>query len=118
MIWVLDSSALAALFDGHGKVFAMLREADAGRARMLLPAVAVAEAATMLRAGTEEWALLFFAAGVEVIELDRATAIELGNLPGPLGARHAMHVARASDAAVVTRSPGDYTGLPGALTVV
>jgi hypothetical protein len=109
---------MAGLFEGHDGLFSMLREADAGRARMYLPAVAVAEAETMLRAGYDGWGLLFFAAGVEVIRLDQSTAIELGNLPVPLGARHAMHEARTIDAAVVTRSPGDYVGLPGSLTVV
>jgi len=109
---------MAALFEGHDGLYSMLQQADAGRARMFLPAVAVAEAETMLRAGYDGWGLLFFAAGVEVIRLDQSTAIELGKLQGPLGARHAMHEARAIGVAVVTRPPGDYAGLPGALKVV
>jgi hypothetical protein len=115
---MLDASAMTALFDGHEELFKMLQEADAGRAHMFLPAVAVAEAETMLRAGYDAWGLLFFAIGVEVIHLDQSTAIELGSLQGPMGARHAMHEARAVGASVVTRAPGDYAGLPGALTVV
>jgi hypothetical protein len=109
---------MVALFEGHGGLYSMLQQADAGHARIFLPAVAVAEAETMLRAGYDGWGLLFFAVGVEVIRLDQPTAIELGNLQGPLGARHAMHEARAIGVAVVTRSPGDYAGLPGTLTVV
>jgi hypothetical protein len=45
--------------------------------------------------GNDGWGLLFFAAGVEVIRLDQSTAIETRQPPGPLGARHAMHEARA-----------------------
>ena len=42
---------MVALFEGRDGLYSMLQQADAGRARMFLPAVAVAEAEMMLRAG-------------------------------------------------------------------
>jgi hypothetical protein len=115
---VLDASVLTALFDGHDLLFQLLQESEKGASRLILPAVAVAEAETSLRAGYNGWSLLFFSPGVEVVGLDQSTAVALGNLDGSLGARHARHEANAVGATLVTRCPGDYSGLPGSLLVV
>ncbi|MGX6604412.1 hypothetical protein ACWKSP_20075 [Micromonosporaceae bacterium Da 78-11] len=115
---MLDASAMAALFDGHKELYRLLQDADAGRCRLYLPAVAVAEAESLLGAGHPSWALLVLANGVETIPLDPHKAIELGGMPGPLGARHAAHEARAVAATVVTRSPAAYAGMSVSLLVV
>jgi hypothetical protein len=115
---VLDASALTALFDGHDLLFRLLQESEKGESRLILPAVAVAEAETSLRAGYDGWSLLFFSPGVELIRLDQATAVALGDFDGPLGARHARHAANAAGATLITRRPGDYSGMPGPLLVL
>ncbi len=115
---VLDASALIALFEGHDRLFRLLQDADAGNARLLLPAVAVAEAETELRAGYDGWSLLFFSPGVEVVRLDQSAAVALGGKPGPLGARHARHEADSVGARLITCRPGDYSGMTGGLLVV
>lgn len=115
---VLDASALIALFDGHELLFRMLQQSERGEARLILPAVAVAEAETTLRAGYDGWSLLFFSPGVDVVSLDQSTAVSLGGLEGPLAARHARHAADAASCPLVTRRPGDYGGMVGTLLVV
>jgi hypothetical protein len=50
--------------------------------------------------------------------LSEHAAIEIGQWPGELSARQAVHEARALRAAVVTTEPGRYRGLPVTLNVI
>jgi hypothetical protein len=63
---VLDASVLTALFDGHDLPFQLLQESEKGASRLILPAVAVAEAETSRRAGYNGWSLLFFSSAARL----------------------------------------------------
>jgi hypothetical protein len=49
-VFVLDASALIALFGAYGPVYEMLKAADAGESQLVFPAAAIAEANGYLHA--------------------------------------------------------------------
>jgi predicted nucleic acid-binding protein len=116
--WVLDASALKALFDGHDELYSMLQSADAGRISLFLPTVAIAEAETSLLAGKPGWRPFLLSRGLRVLDLDLEAAIELGAATGPLDARHASREALALGATVLTRNPAAYEWLAASLRAV
>lgn len=115
---VLDASALAALFDGHPRLYRMLGEAEAGWWTLVLPAVCMADAAQTLETRPSAWDGLLLTPGVLAMPLAPHTAVEVAGWPGSLQARHAAHEATALRAAVVTCDPPAYDGLLVALLPV
>ncbi len=115
---VLDATAIAALFDGHPALVALIAEAEAGWWNLILPAACVAEAESVVKAGHSGWEAILLTSGVVTLPLEAHTAVEVGAWPGPLWARHAAHEAAALRAVVVTCDPGSYKGLTVALLVI
>lgn len=115
---VLDATAIAALFDGHPRLLAMMGEAEAGWWNLILPAACIADAEQAVRAGHAGWEAILLTPGVITLPLEAHSAIEVGAWPGPLWACHAAHEAAALRAVVVTCDPGSYDGLLVALLKV
>lgn len=117
-VWVLDDSAMVAMFAAYPPVMDLVNAAEAGTARVALPACAIAEASTGLKSATG-WDAITATAGVAVAPLLERAAIEVGLLAaGGLPARHVAFEARAHRGTVVTTRPGDYEGLRVPLLVV
>jgi hypothetical protein len=115
---ILDTSALVELFNGHRELGELLNQAEAGWLQILMPTSAMADAEAVLNAGRSGWDPILLTPGVQSLPLTEHTAIEIGNWPGSLAARHVVHEAAAVRGVVVTRSPGTYEGLRASLLVV
>jgi len=115
---LLDASAIVALFTGDRSVQRLLDLAEQGSIQLLMPTAAIADAEQELRAGFDGWEPILLTDGVRSLPLSEHTAIDIGQWPGSLAARHAAHEARALRAAVVTRDPGAYTGVQVDLRVI
>jgi predicted nucleic acid-binding protein len=109
--WVLDSSAIQALFAGHEKLFSMVEAADEGRGELYLPAVSVADAEAAVRAGRPRWRTLLGSHGIQVLGLDVDSAIDIGGSWGSLECRQTAREARALGAVVLTLNPAAYQRL-------
>jgi predicted nucleic acid-binding protein len=116
---VLDTSALILMFSGHSTLMRMLDDAEAGRIRMLVPTVAIAEAEHMLLAGMRMWEHFLAFRGLRAMDLSEHTAIEAGRIAGQLpddftaGVSALMigqvvYEAQVMGAAVVTNEPTMY----------
>lgn len=97
---------------------ARLEAAEAGEMCLLLPTSAMADAEATIRAGSDGWAPILLTRGVVSLPLTEHAAIEVGQWPGDLATRHAVHEARAVRAAIMTCKPGIYEGHQVALVVV
>ncbi|MEJ3744526.1 hypothetical protein WEI85_14675 [Actinomycetes bacterium KLBMP 9797] len=115
---VLDSSALIDLFGGHPALLTMLTQAENGELQLMLPTAALADAEDRLQAGSGGWEPLLLTSGFTALPLTEHAAIEVGQLPGKLATRHAVHEAVALRATIVTRKPGAYKGQRVSLMVV
>jgi hypothetical protein len=115
---VLDQSAIVALFAADRGLDELVAAAQAGRATLLLPTTAMADAEAQLGASTRGWEAVLLTDGISSLPLSEHAAIEIGRWPGDLSTRQAVHEARALRATVVTTEPGRYRGLPVTLTVV
>lgn len=107
--WVLDHTALVALFAGHPELFDLLEAADQGQEKLILPAVAVAEASQLVSATDGSWrVILQMRPNVVVTELDESTAIGTARHAGTLPVRHVTYEAEAARGVIVTRAPWQY----------
>lgn len=109
--YVLDTSALIASFYDRPDLEDLIADAAAGRVRLYLATVALADAETELRAGTNGWAHLLYEEHIVSVPLSETCALEVGSWRGALAVRHTAHEARALRAAVVTQEPKLYDGL-------
>jgi hypothetical protein len=107
---VLDASALLTLFDGNPAVMRLLDDAEFGEVFLLMPAVAIAETESVIRAGARLWEPFLLFPGVRGLELTEHTAIESGRLMhrAPLMVAQVVYEAQAMNAVVVTRIPQAY----------
>jgi hypothetical protein len=115
---VLDPTAIVALFGGHRRLDELVKAAMRGAAALILPTTAIADAEAEVAAGNSGWEAVLLSEGVRSLALSEHAAIEIGQWPGELSTRQAVHEARALRAAVVTTEPGRYRGLPVTLNVV
>ena len=115
---VLDRSAIVALFGGHRWLDELVKAARRGQATLILPTTAMADAEAELAAGNSGWEGVLLSEGVRSLSLTEHTAIEIGQWPGELSTRQAVHEARALRTAVVTTEPGRHRGLPVTLNVI
>ena len=116
--YVLDTSALVGSFHDTADLALLIDDAAAGKVRLFLPTVPLAEAETQMHAGINGWAHLLYDARIEALPLSQHCAIEVGAWEGSLAVRHAIHEARSLRAVVVTREPNLYDGLDVALRIV
>jgi hypothetical protein len=116
--YVLDTSALIASFYSRPDLEDLLADASAGRVRLYLPTVALADAESELHAGTDGWAHLLYEERIVTLALSETCALEVGSWPGTLAVRHAAHEALALRAVVVTLEPKLYNGLGVAVRLV
>jgi hypothetical protein len=117
-VWVLDATAAPALFAAQPIIYDLLIDAPAGRAAVILPCTAIAEAEASGRYGTA-WQAIFATKGVDDSPLQRETAVQVGQLSGGgLLARHAACEAAATRGTVVTGRPELYAGLDVPILVI
>lgn len=116
--FVLDPTALEASFYENDLLEELLADADAGLVHLYLPAVAVAQVETELRAGVTGWGHLLFNLHVDTMPLEQSGALEIGQWSGSLGVRHTVLEARRLGGSVVTTQPGLYADLRVALRIV
>jgi hypothetical protein len=105
--FVVDASALIALFRGHEGVFRLFEDAEAGRAQVVFPAAAIAEANTYVQASENAWLPLLLGR-ITCVPLTEHIAITIGPWPGDLAVRHVVYEARAVLGDVVTLEPDRY----------
>ena len=106
--YVLDPSAIVALFDAHGPLLRMLAQAEAGYIKLILPAVAIAEANRKLQADRPAWEPILLSGGLEAFPLSENAAIEIGSRAGDLATNQVLHEVRTLDGVAVTREPQIY----------
>jgi hypothetical protein len=117
-LWVVDHTALMALFSAHREVMALWELADQGEAMLVMPAAAVAEASHHVGADDNAWRALLHPANVQIAPLDGAAAIGSSAIAGSLAARHVAYEARTASGIIVTRAPLQYPSDVGPLRVV
>ena len=61
--------------------------------------------------GHASWDVVLSTAGVVGLELSMSAAVDCGQWPGSLAARHAAHEAMLMRAVVVTQDPDAYAGM-------
>lgn len=115
---ILDTSAILALFEAYPPVLKRVADAEAGRLNLVMPAASIADAEAHVRAGTDGWEGVLLTRGLASLPLTEHAAIEVGQWPGDLATRHAVHEAQALGGLIVTRKPGVYEGHQVALVVV
>jgi hypothetical protein len=117
---VLDASALVALFHGNPAMLSMLDDAEVGSVFLLLPTVAIAEAESVVGAGSQLWEPFLLYRGVRSLDLTEHTAIEAGQLMTgtPLMVAQVVYEAQALNAVVVTRNGDVYGSQDVAVMVV
>jgi hypothetical protein len=115
---VFDHTALLALFGGHPEAFALWEEADSSETPLVMPAVAVAEANSILGADHDAWTALLYPRHVTVAPLDSAQAIDVGLVSGSLIVRHVVHEVRAVKGIIVTRAPWQYPANAGPIRII
>jgi hypothetical protein len=106
-VYVFDVSALIALFRASRPVFRLFMAADAGRTQLVLPAAAIGEANTYIRASESAWAPVLMSRA-ESTPLTEHIAIAIGTWPGDLATRHVVYEAQAVRGGIVTRERGRY----------
>jgi hypothetical protein len=110
---VFDHTAIIALFRGDDNAFRIWRAADSDRLTLILPAVAVAEANTVIGADSDAWRAILGPGRVVVTPLDESTAIDLGTTVGTLVVRHVVREASQTQGEIVTQAAWQYpTGTP------
>jgi hypothetical protein len=119
---IFDQTAIIALFRSHPGVYHYWTLADAGEARIVLPAAAVAEANRMLRAPWNAWEAVLFPnpdapGAVAVAPLDEHTAVEAGQ-HGDVATGHVTYEARQIHGVVVTQAGGAYQESAVSLLVI
>jgi hypothetical protein len=107
-----------ALFAGHRWLDEWIKAARRGQAALILPTTAMVDAEAELAAGASGWEGVLLSEGVRSLALSEHAAIEIGQWPGELSTRQAVHEARALQTSVVTAEPGRYRGLPVTLNVI
>jgi hypothetical protein len=109
---ILDAAALVSLVDGNLRVLSMLDDAYVGRAFVLMPAVAIAEAEAGIQVGGRMWEPFFRISGTETLELTGNSALEAARLMDslPLMLAQVVHEAQTMEALVVTHTPEAYDG--------
>jgi hypothetical protein len=117
-LYLFDASALIALFEGHPAVIKLMERAWTGQIIVGFPAVAVAIANVSVGVEYEQWREWLREPGTVDLPLTVHAAADLAAWPGALDARHCVYEARATNGAVVTRTPSEYEGLPVPLLVV
>jgi hypothetical protein len=105
---VFDHTAIVALFQGNDQAFRVWRAADNDRLTLVLPAVAVAQANTVLGADSNAWRAILDPGRVVVTPLDESTAIEVGTAVGSLVVRHVVREASQTQGEIVTGAPWQY----------
>lgn len=105
---IFDASAIAAWFAGAPAPMDLWQIADSGGTRIAVPTLAIVEAAQAAGISEPAWDLFLLNAGVVVLPLDQAAAVEIGTWGGTLDARHALWESRRLRATIVTRTPELY----------
>jgi hypothetical protein len=115
---VFDHTVITALFRGNDAAFRVWQNADNDELTLILPAIAVAEANTLIGGNSDTWRAILHPGRVVVTPLDESTAIDLGTSVGSLVVRQVIHEAGQTEGDIVTEAPWQYpAGSPPLLTL-
>jgi hypothetical protein len=105
---VFDHTAITALFRGDDRAFGFWQAADNDELTLILPAVAVAEANTVIGGDSNTWRAILGPGRVVVTPLDESTAIDVGTAVGSLVVRQVVREASQTQGQIVTAAAWQY----------
>lgn len=107
-MFVLDASAIVALFNAYEPVLDLWFRADSGEIVLAFPAVAMMEAGELAGIGSTAWDPVLWAPSLRVLPLGETAAKHLGAWIGSFATRHAVWESEATGWPVLTREPHRY----------
>ncbi|MEV0134738.1 hypothetical protein AB0H83_40545 [Dactylosporangium sp. NPDC050688] len=107
-MFVLDASAIVALFDAYDPLLELWSRADCGEMPLGFPVGAMIEASERAGIRSTAWDPLLWSTSMLVLPLGEAAAKQLGVQTGSLAARHAVWESAATGWPVLTREPDLY----------
>ena len=107
-MFVLDASAMVALFDSYDPLLELWFRADRGELCLAFPAMAMVEAGERADIGRTAWDPLLWSASMKVLPLGEVAAKELGAWSGSLATRQAVWESEGTGWPVLTRDPRQY----------
>jgi hypothetical protein len=107
-MFVLDASAMVALFDSYEPLRELWFRADSGEIALAFPASAMLEAGDRAGISSTAWDPLLWSTSMLVLPLGEAAAKQLGTRTGSHAARHAVWESNATGWPVLTCEPDQY----------
>ena len=102
-MFVLDATALVALFDAYEPIFALWRRADAEQVALGIPAASIVEASERAEIRASAWEPFLWSPTITVLPIGEAAAVQLGTWSGTLAARHSLWEATQLGWPILTR---------------
>jgi hypothetical protein len=107
-MFVLDASAMVALFDSYEPLRELWFRADSGEITLGFPAAAIVEAGERAGISPTAWDPVLWSTSMLVLPLGEAAAKRLGAWTGSHAARHAVWESNATGWPVLTCEPDQY----------
>jgi hypothetical protein len=107
-MFVLDASAMVALFNSYDPLLDLWFRADNGELALVFPAAAMVEAADRAGISPTAWDPVLWSTSMCVLPLGEAAGKRLGACTGSLAARQAVWESVATGWPVLTREPELY----------
>ncbi|MDG6100641.1 hypothetical protein Daura_03145 [Dactylosporangium aurantiacum] len=107
-MFVLDASAIVALFDSYDPVLELWSHADCDELLLAFPVAAMIEAGERAEISATAWDPLLWSTSMRVLPIGEVAAKHLGTQIGSLAARHAVWESAATGWPVLTCEPDLY----------
>lgn len=107
-MFVLDASAIVAMFDAYEPLMNLWFRADRGDFPLAFPAAAIVEADDQAGIRPTAWEPVLWSPSMKVLPLDEAAATTVSAWSGSLAVRQAIWESEATGWPVLTCDPGQY----------